>query len=86
MPGPSRGRAAERALAAGRAAGFDTEIEASETQRDRTSEWVRRIGVSFNSGETGDDAKEFRATVHAIVEQSDGGHSRAECHEQSVAN
>jgi hypothetical protein len=66
--------AAERAGAAGRAVGFDTEVEPSgPRERRRWSEGGRRIAVTFSNGETGDDAEELRAAFGLIVKRAGGG-------------
>jgi hypothetical protein len=65
--------AAERAAAAGRAVGFDTEVEASGPRERRPrSEGARRIAVTFSNGETGDDAEELRAAFGLIVKRAGG--------------
>ena len=65
------GDAAGRAADAARAAGFDTELEYQESE----------TAVTFETGETGDDAHTFRK----IVEREDGelGHPGTGCLEQA---
>jgi hypothetical protein len=48
----------------------------------------QRIAVTFSDGETGDDAKTFRATFRWLVEQADGalGHPGGGCLERSPLN
>jgi hypothetical protein len=65
---------AERAADAARDSGFDADVE------QRPS---KQVDVTFESGETGEDAREFRATFHEIVE-GDGklGHPGRGCLER----
>ena len=69
------GDAAGRAADAGRAAGFDTDLESLDAE----------TAVTFEIGETGDDAREHVQTFRKIVAREDGelGHPDSGCLEQA---
>ena len=65
--------AAERAASVARAAGFGADVEEDEMDSRRpTSPGGRGVSVTFSDGETGDDARKFRAVFHELVDQEGG--------------
>jgi hypothetical protein len=58
-------QAAEEAAEVARESGFDAEVEQPSS---------KQVDVTFESGETGGDAGEFRATFHKVVAQAGGEH------------
>ena len=80
---------ADRAAAAAEDAGFNADVEPSgPEERHRESAGGRRIAITFEDGETGEDASEFRAFYRRILEHETGrpGHPGPGCLERGPFN
>jgi hypothetical protein len=77
--------AADRAADRARSAGLDVEVEEPGPDARRpSSRGARLISVAFSSGESGDDAAEFREEVRQIAEEEGAaGEPAVGCSERS---